>query len=214
MSLDLELRVGSLLVYPSRGSSEASLAAKKFTRYDLKQDTQNTISKTVRRLKDIVSSGVLQGYFDEDALLVPMPGHAPRKKDWLWPAQRICEEMQSLGIAEYAELLEREKRVIRSSQTRSGAERPPPQLHLDSFSYIPQLIKPRVIILVDDVVTRGSTLAGGALKLQAEFPEALIKGFAIARVDGDIDLRDTKEMLDPKIEVIHYDATDARRTDA
>lgn len=214
MSLDHKLEVGSLLIYPSRGRSEASLEAVKFTRYKLKPDKQNTIRKTVERLRECSSSGVLQGFFDEDALLVPMPGHAPRKEGWLWPAQRICEEMQRLGLGECAELLERTKRVRRSSETRDAAQRPTPQIHLDSFAYNPRLINPSVIILIDDVVTRGSTLAGGALKLRAEFPEALIKGFAVARVDGEADLSDTKEMLDPKVEVVHYDATDARRRDA
>ena len=44
------------------------------------------------------------------------------------------------------------------------------------------LFEPEEIVLVDDVVTRGSTAMGGVNRLAEAFPNAKIRAFAIMRV--------------------------------
>lgn len=59
----------------------------------------------------------------------------------------------------------------------------------------------RRILLVDDVVTRGSTLLGCAARLGECSPGLEVAAFAVARV-AEVDLSATQEMLTPKLEVV------------
>ena len=43
------------------------------------------------------------------------------------------------------------------------------------------LIEPSEIVIVDDIITRGSTLLGAANRLVEAFPNAKIRGFAAMR---------------------------------
>jgi len=56
------------------------------------------------------------------------------------------------------------------------------------------------IVLIDDVVTTGSTLLGCANKLLESYPSSLIRGFAVMRaVSNPVDFKQT---LDPIVGAI------------
>jgi len=203
-----ELTVGSLLIYP-KGSSPESSAARAFIRYQIKQGRRGSIEYSARRLREILPGSVLEGFFAGDETLVPVPGHAPRFQGGLWVAERICRALVAEGIGrEVATLLDRVEVVPRSSILTTATGRPGPEQHCRTLSVGELLGKPARILLVDDVVTRGSTLIGCTMRMREAFPSIDIRAFALARVEGT-DLESRSTMLSPKVEAIHYDETTA-----
>jgi hypothetical protein len=59
-----------------------------------------------------------------------------------------------------------------------------------------QLIRPRRVVLIDDVVTRGATFLGAASRVQSEIADAEIKAFALARAITD---REIEAIRDPVV---------------
>lgn len=205
-ALRSNLEVGSALIFPSRGHNQGSLDAVNFIKYRVKQNENNIIDTLIRkRLGTVIQNGILSEVFDGDPVLVPVPGHARRVDGGLWVAEKISEALVSVGLGQrVAPLLLREKAVPRSSGTSSGSMRPNPLRHYESLSlsgnpgYAPK------IVLIDDVVTRGSTLIGCASRLEEFFPEVSLTSFALARVDNANDLAEVAQMLSPVIEDIRY----------
>lgn len=77
------------------------------------------------------------------------------------------------------ECLERITAVARSSGQRIGTNRPKASQHYESMRVNELLLEPKEIVLVDDVITRGSTIMGGVNRLAKAFPNAKIRAFAI-----------------------------------
>jgi hypothetical protein len=203
-----ELTVGSFLILPTRGASEASRRATAFIRYDIKNARAGKIEYAAHRLKELLPGDPLELLLADAGVLVPIPGHAPRLGSSLWVAERICRALLAEGIGTKCwALLSRTQKVARSSGHRSALERPDPQQHYDTLAVEAVLEDVPSILLVDDVVTRGSTLIGAATRLRGEFPRAEIRAFALARVDNNIDLDNVGSMARPAIETIHYDET-------
>lgn len=201
-----ELRVGSFLIYP-KGQSAASQVARQFIRYDVKQAREGRIEYVAKRLRELLPGSVLEGILSASGLLVPVPGHTPRLAGALWVAERISKALIAEGIGSETEVLvERVTAVPRSSTLTSAANRPDPKLHASTLRVAPRLVAPSRITLVDDVVTRGSTLIACASLLQGQFPGAEIQAFAIARVE-ERELQDANEMASPRVEGIRYDET-------
>ena len=197
------LSIGSFLIYP-KGTSVSSARAREFIRYDIKQGRAGKIKDTIKRLIEKFPGSPLENYFSAEDTLVPLPGHAPLIEGGFWVAEEICRTLVSLGIGKDVQpILKRNRRVPRSSSLTSATERPTPSVHYDSLHMESLLVKPGAIILVDDVVTRGSTLIACATKITQVLPSAKLKAFALARVE-DIDLNETKEMAAPLLQSINY----------
>lgn len=213
MPLLSELPVGSLLIYPTRGRSEASKKAYNFVRYGVKQDRPPAISHSVKSLKDALPGSPLEAFWEDPGVLVPVPGSAPRVQGGLWVAQHICEEFVRQQLAnEAAPLLERSERVPRSTGQTQAEHRPTPQVHYDSLSVQAGSLfdAPHKITLVDDVVTRGATLIGCASKLKDTYPNVEIQAFALCRSDNKIELTNSNEMLAPRLGHIRFNTTSGK----
>jgi len=127
----------------------------------------------------------------EDALLVPVPKSAPLTAGALWASDRIAKAMCHAGFGrDVAPLVER-VRPVATSHLSAGSERAWPDQHRDSVTVgrdLPVGFAGR-LVLVDDVVTRGSTLLSCALALLETYPQAEVTGFAVARtVKGEDEL--------------------------
>ncbi|GAA5484005.1 hypothetical protein Hsar01_03243 [Haloferula sargassicola] len=68
---------------------------------------------------------------------------------------------------------------------------------------------PKDILLVDDVVTKGTTLIACAAILSEAFPHATIRAFAMVRTMGRIP--DVEAIVDPCTGVISFDGYDVDR---
>ena len=131
-----------------------------------------------KRLAEELPDSVLSGFF-EAAILIPLPRSGLRQKDSLWPAQRICEELVRYGMATRFEPALKRKSPVRKSA--GSIDRPSPQEHYASIEVLLPPPNDKTIVLVDDVITRGSTALGATWRLLERLPGADIKVFAMAR---------------------------------
>lgn len=177
-----ELLFGSLLVYAPQGTSEPSVQSQQVARH-IKNCRTTYIRRVGLRFRECFERGLFRDMLGPEVALVPVPRSPPGVKDMLWPALRICEELRERGLGEDVErLLERHRAVAKSALTSRGAERPSPDEHEASLRCVSVLKQARGhITIVDDVVTRGSTLLGCAWTLARCFPDATIRALAVVR---------------------------------
>lgn len=199
-----ELAVGSLLVYPPHGSA-ASGQARAFIRYRIKQARNRAIEMTIDRLVSLLPGSVLEELLDGSRTLVPVPGHAPLTKDALWVPRLICQTMIIAGLGTTVAPCVTRLRVVVQQSTRSTAgERLSPAEHADTMSVDGVLELGSKVLLVDDVVTRGSTLVAAASLILHHAPGLDVKAFAIGRVVQE-PLAEVGDMLAPTMETILCD---------
>ena len=119
--------------------------------------------------------------FDKRTVLIPVPRSNPIPTDGLWVPKRIADEMVVKGLGrEVISNLKRAKSINKSSQS-IPSERPLPSEHYDSLSVDKIVTDLDEVILIDDVITRGSTLLAAANKLIDAFPKIKIRSFAAIR---------------------------------
>lgn len=136
------------------------------------------IAQKVRDMRGRLPFG---DYFTEGTLLVPAPKSSLMQKDTLWVPQRIAEALVSCGLgARTAPCLARTTAVPKSSSS-SPENRPKPMEHYNSLSVQGNLTSSTEIVVVDDIITRGSTICGAANRLIEAFPDARIRAFAAMR---------------------------------
>ena len=132
--------------------------------------------------------------------LVPIPKSSPMTPGQLWVPMRLARELERNGLGRVIDLLERVKPVSASHLATAAAGRPPPSEHFNSLRLKPSLLSPDSfdrITLVDDLITRGSTMFGCQLRLRELFPGAKIVGFAAMRTISDPD--EFRKALDPVV---------------
>lgn len=191
---------GALLAYSPRGQSETSKKSRNIC-YAIKNDQSGIIGKAAEVLKSCLHSG-MEEFFGPDRILVPVPRSSPIKEGALWPPLRICEEIVAAGLArEVRPWLQRVKPVTKSASAGIG-QRPDPAAHFETIESREGGLLPLKITLIDDVVTRGSTLCASVALLRHHFPAADVKAFALVRTCGLVP--DVTEITDPKIGIIRY----------
>jgi adenine/guanine phosphoribosyltransferase-like PRPP-binding protein len=80
-------------------------------------------------------------------------------------------------------LLERVEAVPKSSFQKPG-ERPSARRHYETIQAHAELLTTPRLTLVDDFVTKGNTLLGGASRLAETFPAMRLAAFALVRTRG------------------------------
>lgn len=182
-----KVKFASLLTYTPRGDSEKAKGAKA-AMINLKND--NVLSSgiltseyIVQAMKREINTFPFADYFNSNVILVPVPKSSLLKPGTLWVPERLTTALIKNGLGKSSEAcLERIKAVPRSSGQRDGSKRPKALQHYESMRVKKVLFEPEEIVLVDDVITRGSTIMGGVNRLSEAFPKAKIKAFAMMRV--------------------------------
>jgi predicted amidophosphoribosyltransferase len=194
--LPSELNFCSFLQYSPRGVSPVSRYSQEFVRaikYDRTIATvegyASAIDYAARKISQAATAhDVLEKCLSQDAILVPVPRKAPMQPGWLWPARRLCQSMQSHELGrEVLPLLVRTKPVKKSATAAKG-ERPSPEEHFESLDVAgnrPLISDARQIVLVDDVITRGSTTLAAFARLREAFPNCRISCLAPIRTMSD-----------------------------
>lgn len=179
-----ELPFGSLLVYSPRGQLAVSEQSRVVC-----AAIKNARPIVLRRFTEVLaehlsSTGPLSKFFQKDTTLIPMPRSAPLYEGALWPARKICECVIAAGVnGEILPAVRRVTAVPKSSRAQPG-HRPLIAAHVES------MIADRIvgvtphIVLVDDVVTKGSTAFAAASQLTEAYPNARIRLFAAIRTKG------------------------------
>jgi hypothetical protein len=139
----------------------------------------------------------LSDLFGGDSWLVPVPGAGLTRPKTVWPALSICNALLRSGLgASVKPVLQRIRAVPKSAGSQN---RPSLRDHHDSLAVQGTLHRPSRIVLVDDVVTSGTTLMAGARRLNEAFPKALVTAFALARV---LSTGEPPHLFEPVIEQI------------
>lgn len=191
-----ELRLATLLQYSPDGTSETSRVSKEST-IRIKRGSPIYIARIGLRVEELVRAEELSDFFNTETTLVPVPRSQPlRSPGTLWPALRICEELERRGLChEIARVLVRKRPIDKSALHRSAPQRPSPEEHIKTMAAESVFkVSGRQITLVDDVVTRGSTLIATATLLKKALPKATIVAFAAVRTMSKVEV---DQMLDP-----------------
>jgi hypothetical protein len=204
------LSCASWLVYATRATHESATRVKNLI-IQIKTDRVEpatgvpTVRLVVERVALRLGDRVHEG-FDGAPMLVPVPGAGLTKPNSVWPARRVCEELvrQGLGV----DVLPIVRRTTAVSKSAGNAARPSLEEHLNSLTVQPRLRPPSRVIVVDDVVTSGTTIMGCALKLALTYPGVPVSGFALARVQS---AGNPVRVLDPAVERIILDGLRCRR---
>ena len=177
-----ELRFGSLLVYSPQGTSELSDRSRQVVRH-IKNCRRDHIARVGERFAELTAAGRFADLLGPEVVLVPAPRRSPPVKDMLWPALEISREMERRGLcASVQPLLERHAPVPKSALKTKGRERPSPDAHRASMRCLAAVqTGPSRITIVDDIVTRGSTMLGCAWTLADQFPNTAIQALAVVR---------------------------------
>ena len=138
--------------------------------------------KRVRRLWD---EGLFGDFFTDDTVLVPVPGSAPiRNNSTPWIAERICEALLSTGLGRDVLRIAKRVTAVKKSAYQPPGERPTPLEHFESINVEREIVTPSKFLLVDDVVTKGSTFLGLASRVQDVYPDSEIRAFAMICTKG------------------------------
>jgi len=145
----------------------------------------NVIEYSASQIRQSLESHrFLQEALSPTAILVPMPRSAPlRGQHSLWPALRICEALLAEGMGQSIRRVLVRDTAVRKAATAGPGERPNPTDHHDSILVRPALDAGGIqdLTVVDDVITRGSSFIGVTPRLQAAFPYATLRYFALLR---------------------------------
>jgi len=205
----LEMKYASLLSYCPRDPSKKGEIARKVMISIKKELPMNSefgvlfasefVAKTLKKI--IKKDKDFKDFLGENPVLIPVPRHAPIKKDSLWPSFQIAKAMEREGIGAVRPILERIEAVPRSS-TSSPESRPSPTIHYKSMAIkkIPTISQD--VILVDDLVTRGHTFIASAWHVCEAFPDVEVRAFAAMRTVSN--RLEFKELFDPVIGRITY----------
>jgi hypothetical protein len=175
------LRVGSLLLYPSYPVSAAENQANALVRYGVKRAEHDVLKSLCDRAAVAAAHPPLSEILWDAGLLVPVPGSALRRAGDLWVPELIAQYLHDNFIGDGVDtLLKRTTAVPRSTGVTRSAGRPTVEQHTLSLE-VTRALAPQRITLVDDVITIGRTVFGCAARLHAAFPDVDIRVFALAR---------------------------------
>ena len=187
MPLLSQVSFGSHLVYSPRGVSDISQKSRSICRC-VKEDSfltvhgepERAIPFIVRRLKAKLQASPLQYLLTDNIVFVPAPRSSPLQLNSLDPPQLICDALtRELGHPTMR-LLERTVQVPKAAFSKP-ADRPKARQHYETIRAIPEMCDAEHIILVDDVITRGSMTIGCASRLAEAHQRAKVSALAIIR---------------------------------
>jgi len=190
------------MVYPSPAKTAEMVGFKKAI-LQIKEDRYSHKAKmrmpayAAKRLAENIPDSALNSFFS-DSILVPIPKSGLHQKGAHWPALCICQELVNAGVAHQFDCaLERVSPVRKSA---GSANRPSPAEHFESLQV---LLTPNTgsIVLVDDIITRGSTGVGSAWRILEAMPSTDVKIFAIART---LNPDDINGILDPVVGNVQF----------
>lgn len=141
----------------------------------------------VRLIKQKTSTIPFTSYFNENTILVPASSRSLLPSNSLWAPERLANALVRSWLGNDSKpCLERITTVANSSRV-SSATRPKVIEHYNSLGVQKLLVEPKEILVIDDIVTRGSTLFGSSNRLADAFPDAKIRGFALMQMISNSD---------------------------
>jgi phosphoribosylpyrophosphate synthetase len=188
MSLLHEIEFGSFLVYSPRATTDPGKFSKAVC-YAIKQDgsvplkgvEHRAIPLVVHNLARKLPGSPIESLFKGRPILVPAPRSAPLVKGGLYPTKIICDQLSQSGMGGKVQILLERRSVVQKAAFAPKGMRPTSRTHYESIEVCRELENPASILVVDDVITTGSTLLAAASCLKDAFPDAEIRVFAMVR---------------------------------
>lgn len=159
----------------------------------LKAGKDYAITYYARRAANLTRQGQFPGFFGAQVTLVPVCRSSPVVRGGLWVPLLLAQTLQQLGMGgEISPLLTRVSAVAKSAFSKP-ADRPTLRQHFDSMRAEILQPAPTHIVLIDDVVTRGTTLLAAASRIAEAYPDAEVRAFASVRTMSQQEITDTKD---------------------
>jgi hypothetical protein len=207
---DYHLPFAACYVYSPKGESEVSQRSRQLCARVKSGSTKWLRCYAIGVHQLVIHERRFPEFFDEHTLLVPIPEYRPSGHTTFWAARRLALALQETGLAEEVWTGLRRVSSVEKSSSAWMWERPTVQQHYQSFAVIPSSKPAKKIVLVDDVVTKGRTLAAAAMRVQDAFPDAEVRAFALVRTMGFV--LDVPRLFDPCQGEIRWNGEDAYRT--
>jgi hypothetical protein len=202
------LPYGAAFVYSPHGSSDIAVRSR-LLRDRVKQADPALLPQIAAHVAELGCVGQLRDVLSPDATLVPVPGRAPRVNGALWVADRIARTLVAAGVGrDVWPALERVRPVAKSAWCERGA-RPSIADQVESLAVVDWLPPSGVLVLVDDIVTKGRTLWSAASVLHRAFGDCSLAGFAIIRTLGLAP--DIAQLREPVVGHIRFEDSDVVR---
>jgi len=166
-----------LLIYSPYGTRDIERQSRDRVCYPIKQGARHVLEHAARRAEEY--RHVFSGYFDQGTVIVPVPGHAPRRHQYLWPAKAIAEAMIKRQLADRIVPMLHRVTAVRKAATSTDPRRV--SRHLETLRAQPELVDATRILVLDDVVTSGATLFASVQLVRQSYPNANVQAFALIR---------------------------------
>jgi hypothetical protein len=203
-----EVPFAALLAYSPKGRSERSAKSRRVC-YGIKRGDTQLLVQAVTVLGQVFAEAGFDEFLRPDVGLVPAPGSAPHVPGGLWPAELIAKAL--VGAKRGGSVLPylHRKEAVPKSAFAAPGERPTVERHYATITVDRELVVPKRLVLVDDVITRGRTLLSCARLLQEAFPSAEVRCFGMIRTMGLHG--DVERIVDPCKGRIYWTGRDADR---
>lgn len=202
------LRYGAAFVYSPHGSSDTA-ARSRLLRDRVKQADPAMLPQIAAHVAELGRAGQLRDVLTRDATLVPVPGRAPPVNGALWVADRIARTLVAAGVGrDVWPALRRIRAVTKSAWCERGS-RPSIAEQVESLDLVDWLPPSRVLVLIDDIVTKGRTLWSAASVLRSAFGDCSVAGFAVIRTLGLAP--DIAQLREPVVGSIRFENDDVVR---
>jgi predicted amidophosphoribosyltransferase len=164
-----KLEYGALLSYSPRGDS-AEIRRSQGICVDLKRDRvlspsipmSQWVAQTIQQNMDVLP---FASFFQSNTILVPVPTSSLMQQGTLWVPERLATALVKMGLGKSVYQYLIRFKPVRKSASSAAEDRPKPAEHYESLLVQKGLVEPNEILLIDDIVTRGSTLLGAASRL-------------------------------------------------
>ncbi len=211
--LPSEVEFASFLVYnpkPAVFASDVSDLSRRIRDAVKKETAQWARQQRLgERLRAELGDAIRDRFLPPDATLVPVPGHAPMKDPKSrWAARELCAAFVAAGLgARWLPLLSRTAPVPKAAFS-AASERPSAEVHYNSMKAVGDLSAGSLVVVVDDVVTRGATMLAAIARVREVLPNATVRGFALIRTMSSEAITRVKE---PCLGVIRRRSRGTRR---
>ncbi len=142
-------------------------------------------------------------FFQTDTVLVPVPRSSLMQPGTLWVPDRIATAMVATGVGRESVRYLTRAQPLRKAAFSDPSDRPMPAEQFETLAVQGRISEPppSQIVLVDDIITRGSTMLGATNRLVESFPTAQVRGFAVMRTATPARFSD---VYDPRVGTIRY----------
>jgi predicted amidophosphoribosyltransferase len=174
--------------YASRGASPIAQKSREL-RDRIKRGDTVLYGQIARHVLELVRVGVFPDFFGPQVTVVPVPGHAPMTGGAQSRTAQMAQSLLDVGLAGSVSQLVSRRVTVPKSAWANPADRPRALDHVSSLDARLPLTAVGQVLLLDDVITRGATLMGVAVRLRQLAPTLVVRAFALLRAitDGDIE---------------------------